>query len=179
MLLWILLTSPDIARISDNNAANDAPGGVASMMDRGRATLGAEPGVADPLGTGPGQWEPAPGGVGRGGATMARGRTPAGFGERAKKARIKIFSRFLDFPIKMPNAPIFDENIFLKKPWHFGTLPRFGDCDAPNPVAHLWHICGTMAQWMALCGTMPPYPLPPLCQSATSAPNAICAKVPK
>jgi len=59
MLFWILLTSPDIARISDDNAVNDAPGGVASMMDRGRATLGAGPGVADPLGTGSGQWEPA------------------------------------------------------------------------------------------------------------------------
>ncbi len=66
MLFWILLTSPDIARISDYNAVNDAPGGVASMIGEGAGTWGAGPGVADPLGTGSGQWEPAPGPVGRG-----------------------------------------------------------------------------------------------------------------
>jgi hypothetical protein len=94
MLFWILLTSPDIARISDDNAVNDAPGGVASMMDRGRATLGAGPGVADPLGTGPGQWEPAPGPAGRGGATMARGRTPAAFGKKSQKSPHQNFLPF-------------------------------------------------------------------------------------
>jgi hypothetical protein len=40
-------------------------------------------------------------------------------------------------------------HLYIIKPWHNGTMGHLRRINQLNPMAHPWHIHGTMAQWMS------------------------------